>query len=325
MKRLLTTLCCLFSLSLLWGQNPAAYVIYDQDGNSSDYQTLLEEMSQRDLVFLGEIHNCTIAHWMEKLIVADLYKIHGEELMLGAEMFERDDQVILNEYLQGLIPESRFKAEAKLWENYATDYRPLVEFAKEHHLPFIATNVARRYANLVSKEGLEALEKTSEEARQFIAPLPIHYIPNPLVDAYFQNMMNPCGTQTVANADKTASKGRAQVAKTGNGKTATMPKMPSMAMMKANIDKLSLAQGVKDATMAWSISESLKGKMIHVNGSFHSTGHAGIINYLNVYRPGLKIGTVEVVLQKEVDVLEEQHKGKADFIICVPDNMATTY
>ena len=276
------------SFMMGWAQSPAAYVLYDKDGNRADYAQMMEVMGQMDIVFLGEIHNCPIAHWMEKLIIQDLHKIHGNQLMLGAEMFERDNQLLLDEYLGGLIPESKFKAEVKLWDNYDTDYAPLVDFAKENHLPFIATNVARRYANMVSKGGYEALDSISEEARKLIAPLPIEYIDNPLVNAYFAHMMQP-----------------------------------GMSTMPAN--NLAKAQTVKDATMAWSIAQTLKGKMVHVNGSFHSTGHAGIISYLNVYRPGLKMGTVEVVRQDDVESLNERHKGHADYFICVPNSMTTTF
>ena len=276
------------SFMMGWAQSPAAYVLYDKDGNRADYAQMMEVMGQMDIVFLGEIHNCPIAHWMEKLIIQDLHKIHGNQLMLGAEMFERDNQLLLDEYLGGLIPESKFKAEVKLWDNYDTDYAPLVDFAKENHLPFIATNVARRYANMVSKGGYEALDSISEEARKLIAPLPIEYIDNPLVNAYFAHMMQP-----------------------------------GMSTMPAN--NLAKAQTVKDATMAWSIAQTLKGKMVHVNGSFHSTGHAGIISYLNVYRPGLKMGTVEVVRQDDVESLNERHKGHADYFICVPNSMTATF
>ena len=266
---------------MTWAQNPAAYVLYDKDGKRVEYAKMMEDMGQKELVFLGEIHNCPIAHWMEKVIIGDLYKLHGDKLILGAEMFERDNQLLLNEYLGGLIPESRFKAEAKLWDNYDTDYAPLVEFAKQNNLPFIATNVARRYANMVAKGGYEALDKVSEEAQEYIAPLPIKYLENPLVNAYFAHMMQP-------------------------------------GMSKAPTENLAKAQTVKDATMAWSIAQSLKEYMVHINGSFHSTGHAGIINYLNVYRPGLKIGTIEVVQQDSVEELDTMYKGHADYFICVP-------
>ena len=284
MKRILFTLIGLSVWLMTWAQQPAAYALYDKDGNPVAYADMIQQLSKQDVVFLGEIHTCPIAHWMEKLIVKDLYAVHGDQLMLGAEMFERDNQLLLDEYLGGLINESKFLAEVKLWDNYDTDYAALVEFAKEHQLPFIGTNVPRRYANMVSKGGFEALEKVSKEALPFIAPLPIKYIANPLVDAYFANMM-------------------------GTG------------MSMAPTANLSKAQSVKDATMAWSIAQSLKGKMVHVNGSFHSMGHAGIISYLNEYRPGLKCGTVEFVRQKKVDALNAPYKGHADFIICVPSDM----
>ena len=288
MKRLVISLLTVLSVTLLWAQNPMAYTLFDHQGNKVEYTSMIEKMAQKDLVFLGEIHNCAMAHWMEKIIIQDLHAIHGDSLMLGAEMFERDDQLLLDEYLADIIPFSRFKAEAKLWDNYATDYAPIVEFAKKHSLPFIATNVARRYANMVSKGDFEALEKVSAEGRKYIAPLPINYIDNPLVNEYFKESLPPM-----------------------------MKNVPTT--------KLAHAQAVKDATMAWSISQTLKGKMVHLNGSFHSTGHAGIINYLNVYRPGIKIGTIEIVHQESVDTLEERHKGHADFFICVPNSMATTF
>ena len=288
MKKLFVTIIALMSFVLVWAQSPMAYVLYDKDGKKANYADMIQHMSGMDIVFLGEIHNCPIAHWMEKMIIEDLHAIHGDSLMLGAEMFERDNQLLLDEYLAGLLPESKFKAEVKLWDNYDTDYAPLVNFAKEHQLPFIATNVARRYANMVSKGGYEALDKISDEARTLIAPLPIEYIENPLVDAYFAHMMQP-------------------------------------GMSMAPTANLSKAQTVKDATMAWSIAQSLKGKMVHINGSFHSTGHAGIISYLNRYRPGLKSGTIEVVRQESVDQLDERHKGHADYFICVPKSMTTTF
>ena len=288
MKKIIFTLFATMIAALSWAQSPVAYTLFDKDGNKVEYRAMIEEISLQDLVFLGEIHNCPIAHWMEKLIIEDLYAIHGDKLMLGAEMFERDDQLLVNEYISGLIPESRFKVEAKLWQNYETDYKPIIEFAKTNKLPFIATNVARRYANIVAKEGLKALDKVSEEAHAWLAPLPIEYISNPLVDAYFSHMMNP-----------------------------GMKKTPSTNLAEAQV--------VKDATMAWSISQTLKEKFVHINGSFHSTGHAGIINYLNVYRPGLKIATIEVVRQDQIDTLNEKSKGNADYFICVPRSMTTTY
>ena len=80
-------------------------------------------------------------------------------------MFETDNQLILDEYMADLISEEKFEEEARLWKNYKTDYKPLVLFAKNHHLEFIATNIPRRYANSVFKKGLAVLDSLSDEAK----------------------------------------------------------------------------------------------------------------------------------------------------------------
>ena len=100
-------------------------------------------------------------------------------------------------------------------------------------------------------------------------------------------------------------------------------KMPGMKQSAA--ENLSKAQAVKDATMAWSIAERMQSKLVHMNGNFHSTDHSGIITYLNQYRPGLKIGTVEVIRQENTDKLDPEALGKADFFICVPKDMTSTF
>lgn len=288
MKKILVSLICCLTETLGWAQEKNAYTLFDAQGNRVDYTQMMDVLERQDVVFIGEIHNCPIAHWMEYEIVKDLYDRHGDRLMIGAEMFERDNQLILDEYLAGMITPERFNAEAKLWPNYKTDYSPIVEFAKEHKIPFVATNVARRYANMVAKGGFEALDGLSDEAKRYIAPLPLNYVPNKSVDEYFGAM-----------------------------------KMPGMKQSAA--ENLSKAQAVKDATMAWSIAERMQSKLVHMNGNFHSTDHCGIITYLNQYRPGLKIGTVEVIRQENTDKLDPEALGKADFFICVPKDMTSTF
>ena len=84
------------------------------------------------------------------------------------EMFESDDQTLIDEYLNGIIPERNFEDEAKLWSNYKTDYKPIVLVAKEHKIPVIATNTPRRYAAMVNRGGFEALDNLTDEAKQLI-------------------------------------------------------------------------------------------------------------------------------------------------------------
>ena len=287
-KWIVLTACCL-AATLATAQEKKAYAIFDAEGRKTDYGEMLRALGERDVVFIGEVHNCPVVHWMELEIVKDLYALHGERLAVGAEMFERDDQLVLDEYLGGLISADRFGKETKLWDNYKTDYAPVVEFAKANGIPVIATNIPRRYANMVARGGFEALERLTDEARGYIVPLPLDYVPNESVDRYFAAM-----------------------------------RMPGMKAGQA--ENLSKAQAIKDATMAWTIAQRIgEGRLVHLNGSFHSTAHAGILTYLDRFRPGLRIATVEVVRQDDAERLNEEELGDADFYICVPKDMTTTF
>lgn len=282
MKRMIVLLACCLAVTCASAQEKKAYAVFDKNGRETDYGQMMTALGERDVVFIGEIHNSPVAHWMEYEIIQDLHALHQERLMIGAEMFERDAQLALDEYLKGMISTDYFIRESKAWPNYKTDYADIVEFAKANKIPVVATNIPRRYAGIVSRGGFEALNALSDEAKRYIAPLPLNYIPNEVVDAYFGAM--------------------------------TMP-----GMKQNNIENLSKSQAVKDATMAWSIAERLESKFVHLNGSFHSMAGAGIITYLNQYRPGLKIGTVEVVRQESLDKLDGKVLGHADFYICIPN------
>jgi uncharacterized iron-regulated protein len=265
-----------------------AYALYDNEGKKVKYEKMMENISKSDVVFFGELHDNPISHWLEYEVTADLYAAVGEKLVQGAEMFEADNQLLLDEYLSKAYEADKFEAEVKLWKNYKTDYKPLVEFARKNGLPFIATNVPRRYASIVSRKGFEGLDSLPREARNYIAPLPIHY--DPEVKSY-KDMMQMTGMGSKVNEN--------------------FPK----------------AQAIKDATMAYFILKNLEeGKIfIHYNGSYHSDNYLGIIYYLKRERPEIKVSTITTVLQADTDSLKTEFLNTADYIVVVPETMTRTY
>lgn len=294
MKRAICTLFILIVLVLTGFKNKKpAYLIYPlgKDKNVS-WEKLVKAASEADVVFFGELHNNPISHWLELELTKAMFSQSGDQLKLGAEMFEADDQVILDEYMQGLIKEKHFSKESKVWPNYDTDYAPLVNFAKENHLAFIATNIPRRYANLVSRKGLESLDGLSEIAKSWMAPLPIE------VDLELP--------------------GYKKIAEMMAGMHSKDPESGK---------RIALAQAVKDATMGWFISINLGdgNTMVHYNGSYHSNDHEGTVYYLKKYKPGVKVLTVTTVEQDDITNIEEENIDLADFIIVVPSDMTKTY
>ena len=175
-KQLLILLAASLTLLSFTSDKPA-YLLYDSDGKKVKYSKMLKALEEADIIFFGELHTDPIAHWMQFELTKELFSAKLDALVLGAEMFEADNQLILNEYLDGLYQASKYEAEMRLWNNYETDDKPVVEFAKTHQIPFIATNIPRRYASMVHKGGFEALDKLSPEAKSYIAPLPILYDP----------------------------------------------------------------------------------------------------------------------------------------------------
>jgi len=238
------------------------------------------------------LHDNPIAHWLELEVTKSLYTEKKDNLVLGAEMFESDNQLLIDEYLQGVYDASKFEGEVKLWKNYKTDYKPLIDFAKTNKLLFIATNVPRRYASVVNKKGFEGLETLSPEAKKYIAPLPFPY--DPEVKCY-KDMLNMGGM---------------------GGDTSSH--------VSLNFPK---AQAVKDATMAhFILSNWSKGKLfIHYNGSYHSSNFEGIAWYLKKFNPDIKITTIETVEQDDIDTMDKANNNIATFVVAIPSSMTKTY
>lgn len=265
-------------------QDKPAYILYNAKGKKTSFKKMIKMLQQQDVVLFGEFHNNPIDHWLELEVAKELKQYR--DLVLGAEMFEQDNQQALDLYLKGTISEKGLDSMARLWKNYKTDYAPLVNFANENKIAFAATNIPRRYASLVAKGSFEALDTITALEKSWMAPLPIDY--DSTLPGY-KNMLNMMPGHSGSNIPK--------------------------------------AQAIKDATMAYFILKYYQpGKlMIHYNGAYHSENHEGILWYLRKSRPDLKYATITTVLQKDIHKLLAENKSKADYIICVDEDMTTTY
>jgi uncharacterized iron-regulated protein len=259
--------------------------LFGGDGRPVELEAAVERLAGAEVVLFGELHGKRPVHALEVELARALLRAKEGRLTLGAEMFEADDQLVVDEYLGGLIPHRHLVAEAKVWENHETDYRPLLDLALENGLRFLATNVPRRYANLVAREGLPALGRLSEEGRRYVAPLPIH-------------------------VDLDAPGYRAML-----GMNLPMGGMPVAP------ENLVAAQAVKDATMAHFISRELApGRLfLHVNGTFHSDHRGGICWYLERLRPGVRVMTVASILGDPA-VFDAEWRERGDVVVVVAES-----
>lgn len=267
-----------------------AYRLVDKTGKDIAYSDLITNMAGYDVVFIGEFHNNSINHWLELQFTKDLYAKKEGKIILGAEMFESDVQLIMDEYLAGKVKDRNFEDEAKLWPNYSTDYKPLLEFARENNLPFIATNVPRRYASMVASGGTEALDNLADGAKALLSPLPFAY--DAELPCYAKMMQMSMGM--------------------GHGKP------------NENLPK---AQALKDATMAYFINKNVKEghTFIHYNGAYHSDYSEGIVWHLKKYNPDLKILVISVSELSDLNSPSAEDLDKGEYTILTPDDITRTY
>ncbi len=242
-------------------QNAAAPILVTPAGRVS-LDEALARIAKADVVFIGENHDHRAGHEFER-VVLDYVSTHRKKTVLALEMFERDLQLVVDEYLAGHITETAFLAASRPWPAYKTDYRPLVELCKERRLPVVASNAPRRYVNIVSRSGPDALLRLPAESRRYLAPLPVDPTMAPAYAAELDELFGGA-----------------------HGSGAPAAGMPSAENMKA-------AQTLWDATMAESVvraSRRYRGALVlHINGAMHSDSGYGIVERVKRLAPRLKV------------------------------------
>lgn len=277
----------LFSMAMtfsIFGQaNPETYSIYDGKGNPATLAQILEAVGKNDVVFLGEQHDDSVCHALQfEIFKAAVEKYSSNrKIALSMEMFERDVQMVVNEYLAGLITEKKFLDDSRPWGNYKTDYRPLVELAKEKRFPVIAANAPRRYVNMVSRGGREKLAALSEDAKKFLPPLP-YAQPSEAYSKKFKALMG------------------------------------SAPEAQAGLDNILSSQSLWDAGMAYNVSQAMVkgGLIVHLNGAFHTENRLGTVEHLLKYKPKAKVLVVTMRYEDDFKTFDkEKYTGLGDFVI----------
>ena len=275
----------LVSFSISAQMTDANYRIYDTAGNAADIQQIVDGIGATDVVFLGENHDDATAHGLQLEIFKRAVEKYSAQrkVVLSLEMFERDVQIVLDEYLKNLITEKKFLDDSRPWGNYKTDYRPLIELAKEQKLDVIAANAPRRYVNMVSRLGRDALNQLAPETKKWLAPLPY-------------------GEPSQAYGDKF---------------NALMGKMSEANM---GLNKILASQSLWDATMAFSISEFIKKTknplVVHLNGAFHTENRLGTVEHLLKYNPKARVLVVTMRYEDDFTKFDKgKHTSLGDFVI----------
>ena len=269
----------------------APHRVYDAGRKRfSDFEAMLAKLATYDVVFLGEQHDDPRTHQLQAAVLEGIARRRTGPVVLALEMFERDVQPGLDDYLAGRTPEADFLAAARPWPRYATDYRPMVEFARSQGWPVIAGNVPRRLASVVARRGLATLDSIGATDRRFIAT----ELSCPR-DEYWRRFRQTMGDMS------------------GHGMQLTPEQV------EATVWRTYEAQCVKDETMgeAIALAHGASGALVvHANGAFHSDYRLGTVARAKRRLPGARIAVVSFVPVEDLDRVDGKSRRKlGDFVV----------
>jgi len=283
----------LLSAYFSFSQSPmdANYKIYDTKTKQLiTINKIISDFTDVNVLFFGEEHNDSTGHYLENEIFEALYKQFGDKITLSLEMFEADNQLALNEYLAGFIPEDRFAKDVRLWSNYK-DYRPMIEYAKENQLSVIAANTPRRYVNMVSRRGMKSLDSLPKDSKKYLPPLPYDTLSRRYREKFTEVMKESPGSSS---------------------------------------PNIYYSQNLWDAGMSYSIYSYWKKKknkkIFHCEGRFHCDEKLGTLAQLQKRKPKLKILNISCFSDSSFSNPSwEKFSTLGDYIIITNPNLKKTF
>ncbi len=314
--------------------------VFTSEGEPASLEDIVRSMAGVDAVLIGESHSDPVGHWIEAELLRQALAQAAPEseparrVALSLEMFERDVQGIVDEYLQDLITEEQFKASSRPWKYYDADYRAMVELAKQAGIAVIAANAPRRYVNRVTRLGRDALNDLPPYGRSFLPPLPY---PQPS-GAYREEwltlmaetpMERQCEVPVPDSAQRHAIADSQDVEPHQPPAEEAPPARPP-SHMASFMENGIHAQALWDASMAYAVTTFLElnpgALVLHMVGGFHVENHTGIPEQVQHYRPGTRNLVVSMDTAEDFRSFEPQeHAGRGDFVILTDGSLDLDY
>jgi uncharacterized iron-regulated protein len=267
-------------------------VVESASGNTVPFSSLIAAASTADVVFFGEEHDDPETHFLEFALLEGIGQ-RRDRVALSLEMFERDVQMDVDQYLAGAVSESTFLARSRPWPRYTTDYRDMVQLARARGWPVVAANIPRPMASAISRKGMAALDTltTIERARAAAT------MTCPTNDPYFQRFTEAMGGHSAGGGPPTSSD------------------------VTAATVRFYEAQCSKDETMAESVARavtSLRGTgiVVHYTGSFHSDYGQGTAQRVRRRIPDVRSLIITAMpVENPSAAVVGRDAAKADYVI----------
>lgn len=137
--------------------------LYDLDrGKTYSGDQAVHQLQAARFVLVGEHHNNARHHEAQLQVIRALHQT-GFKVAIGLEMFRRDSQTKLDQWIAGQVSEAQFVPIYLDNWNYGWDlYGPIFTYAREHRLPMVGLNVSRRITAQVAYHGFDSLSEAQK-------------------------------------------------------------------------------------------------------------------------------------------------------------------
>lgn len=126
------------------------------------FDVLEDELAQKDMVIIGELHNRETHHLNQKLILEGLEQ--RVAFNVGLEFVTWDNQMMFDKYQQGRMSQMDFITEVWGEGNFSFDwYKPLIESAARSGGWGYGINAPKLLTTKIGKTGLESLTALEQE------------------------------------------------------------------------------------------------------------------------------------------------------------------
>ena len=277
------------SVAVLPVQTPLVLAYQTDPVQPIAFEEMLDGLATRQIVLVGETHLDDNTHRLERALLEGLQRRKPGKVVLALEMFQRDVQPVLDQYLAGEIDEAAFRERARPWPNYDTGYRPLIELARTENIPVIAANLPVDLQRMFAMKGPSAAQALTAEQRR-VFPREV----SPPLDAYWERLGHQLRDRFHGHDPEASTQTR----------TYSVQNLWDNAMAEATVDALAADPERVVVLMA---------------GAFHVEYGHGVAHQIRARKPDADIGLVTISPTHDLQSVAPQHeRARADVLLYTP-------
>jgi len=143
----------------------AGTIISTKTGLPISFETLIQDLSLTDVIYVGEKHTAAAHHAVQLKIIKNLL-LKYPDTVVGMEMFDRTYQPVLDRWSAGELDEQAFLEKVHWYANWKFDfslYREILQFVKANHVKLAGLNLPVHLPSKIAVGGIASLSREDKK------------------------------------------------------------------------------------------------------------------------------------------------------------------